>query len=51
LAAFFSLAAATSGREADAADARIFAMLAAVLTIVAGGILATWWRRSGGPLR
>jgi hypothetical protein len=51
LAAFFSLAAATSGREADAADARIFAMLAAVLMIAAGGLLTTWWRRSGGPQR
>ncbi|HYO18146.1 MAG TPA: hypothetical protein VES02_05715 [Dermatophilaceae bacterium] len=51
LAAFFCLAAATSGREADAADARIFAMLAAVLTLAAGGLLTTWWRRSDGPQR
>ena len=51
LAAFFWLAAATSGREADAGDARIFAMLAAVLALAAGGLLMTWWRRSGGPQR
>jgi hypothetical protein len=51
LAAVFSLAAATSGREADAADARIFAVLAAALAVAAGGLLTTWWRRSGGPQR
>ena len=51
MAAVFWLAAATSGREADAGDARIFAMLAAVLALAAGGLLATWWRRAGGPQR
>ena len=51
LATFFWLAAATSGREADAGGARIFAMLTAVLAVAAGGLLATWWRRAGGPQR
>jgi hypothetical protein len=51
LAALFWLAAATSGREAEAGDARIFAMLAAVLALAAGGLLTTWWRRAGGPQR
>jgi preprotein translocase subunit SecY len=51
LAAFFWLAAATSGREADAGGARIFAMMAAVLALAAGGLLTTWWRRAGGAQR
>ena len=51
LAAFFWLAAATSGREDDARDARTFAMLAAVLALAASGLLTAWWRRSGGPQR
>ena len=50
MAAFFWLAAATSGREADAGYARMFAMLAAVLALVAAGLLTTWWRRAGGPM-
>jgi apolipoprotein N-acyltransferase len=49
LAAFFWLAAATSGREADAGDARMFGMLAAGLALAASGLLATWWRRAGLP--
>lgn len=49
MAAFFWLAAATSGREADAGYARMFAMLAAVLALAAAGLLTTWWRRAGGP--
>lgn len=49
MAALFWLAAATSGREADAADARVFATLAAVLALTAAGLLTTWWRRAGRP--
>lgn len=49
LAAFFWLAAVTSGREDDAGDARIYSILAAALALGAGGLLTTWWRRAGRP--
>jgi hypothetical protein len=49
LAAFLWLAAVTSGREDDAGDARMFATLAAVFGLAAGGLLTTWWRRAGRP--
>jgi apolipoprotein N-acyltransferase len=49
LAAVFWLAAFTSGRADDAGDARVFAVIAAVLALLATGLLATWWRRAGEP--
>lgn len=49
VAAVFWLAAATSGRADDAGDARIFAILTAVLALAAGRLLTTWWRRAGRP--
>ena len=45
------LAAATSGREEDAGDARMFAILTTVFVFAAGGLLTTWWRRAGRPQR
>jgi hypothetical protein len=52
VAAVFWLAAVTSGRADDAGDAgeaRIFAILTAVLALAAGRLLTTWWRRAGRP--
>lgn len=49
LAGFLGLAAATSGFEDDATDARLFTALAVGLAVLAVGLLATWWRRSGRP--
>lgn len=51
LAALFWLAAATSGRAADAGDARVFAVIAAVFALAAGGLLTAWWRRAGRSKR
>jgi hypothetical protein len=51
LAGVFWLAAFTSGREADAGDARVFAIVAAVLALFSAGLLTTWWRRAGEPQR
>lgn len=45
------LAAATSGHEDDADDARVLSIVPVVLAFVAGGLLAAWWRRSGAAGR
>jgi hypothetical protein len=47
LAAVLWLAATTSGREADADDARMYLIVAEVLALAAGGLLTLWWRRAG----
>ena len=41
------LAAATSGHQEDADDARVFGVATAALALIAAGLLAMWWRRSG----
>jgi len=47
LAALLWLAAATNGWDDDADDARVFATLAGVFALAAGGLLTAWWRRAG----
>lgn len=44
---FIWLAAATSGHAEDADDARVLGVVTAALALIAAGLLATWWRRSG----
>lgn len=45
------LAAATSGYQEDAEDARVLGILTAALALTAAGLLAAWWRRSGTARR
>lgn len=51
LVGFIWLAAATSGQQEDANDARVLGVVTAALALVAAGLLATWWRRSGAARR
>lgn len=43
------LAAATSGSEDTADDARLLGLVTLVLVLAGCGLLAAWWRRSGAP--
>jgi hypothetical protein len=45
------LVVATNDFEDDAADARMFRVLAAVFILAAAGFLVAWWRRAGHPPR
>jgi hypothetical protein len=41
------LAAATSGHQEDADDARALGVATAALAVLAAGLLGTWWHRTG----
>lgn len=49
LAGFLWLVVVTNDWDDDADDARMFATLAGVLALAAGGLLTTWWRRASTP--
>jgi phosphotransferase system glucose/maltose/N-acetylglucosamine-specific IIC component len=45
----FAIAAATSGDPADANDAQVFWLVAALLVTIGLFLLALWWRLAGRP--